>query len=117
MALVAMLLLAGCNAQAEPKPAAPVSRNLYDVTKMNFKPGPAKRTNERHTGAFAAGSALNMDAAVKPLVTDAVKEIRIDTTHKIIEIAPASCSAHGRSATRCQGRSCVREWAIGLSFR
>jgi nitrite reductase (NO-forming) len=29
-----------------------------------------------------------MDAALKPLVPDAVKEIRLDTTHKIIEIAP-----------------------------
>lgn len=60
----------------------------YDVTKMDFKPGPAKVTAERHTGAFAAGSALSMDAMVKPLVPDPVKEVRLDTTHKVIEIAP-----------------------------
>ncbi len=51
-------------------------------------PPPAVLSNERHTGAFAQGSALSMDAAVKPLVPDPVKEIRLDTTHKIIEIAP-----------------------------
>jgi nitrite reductase (NO-forming) len=49
---------------------------------------PAVVTNERHTGPFAAGNALSMDAAVKPLDPSPVKEIRLDTTHKIIEIAP-----------------------------
>jgi nitrite reductase (NO-forming) len=84
-----MLLLAGCNAQTEPKsPAAGSAADPYDTTKMDFKPGPAQLSNERHTGAFSTGSALSTDAAVKPLVTDTVKEIHIDTTHKIIEIAP-----------------------------
>jgi nitrite reductase (NO-forming) len=55
---------------------------------MDFKPGPAKLSAERHTGPFAAGSALSMDAALKPLVPDTVKEVRLDTTHKVIEIAP-----------------------------
>jgi len=60
----------------------------YDVTKMDFKPGAAVLSSEPHTGPFAQGSSLSLDAAVKPLVPDAVKEIRLDTTHKIIEIAP-----------------------------
>jgi nitrite reductase (NO-forming) len=60
----------------------------YDQARMDFKPGPAKLSGERHTGPFAAGSALSMDAAVKPLVADPVKEVRLDTTHKVIEIAP-----------------------------
>ncbi len=34
------------------------------------------------------GASLNMDAAIKPLDPAPVKEIRLDTTHKIIEIAP-----------------------------
>jgi nitrite reductase (NO-forming) len=55
---------------------------------MDFKPGPAVLSAERHTGPFAAGSALSMDAAVKPLTPETVKEIRLDTTHRIIEIAP-----------------------------
>jgi nitrite reductase (NO-forming) len=45
-----------------------------------------------------------MDAAVKPLVSDPVKEIRLDTTHKIIEIAPGVNSVAGPSATRFQRR-------------
>src|SRR5690349_16143255 len=45
-------------------------------------------TNDRHTGAFAQGTSLSMDAALKPLDPSPVKEVRLDTTHKIIEIAP-----------------------------
>ena len=60
----------------------------YDVSKMDFKTPPAVLSSERHTGPFAAGNGLNMDAAIKPLDPSPVKEIRLDTTHKIIEIAP-----------------------------
>jgi len=73
-------------AASPPPPTASTDR--YDVARMDFKPSPATLTGERHTGAYAQGSALSMDAVVKPLVADAVKEIRLDTTHKIIEIAP-----------------------------
>jgi nitrite reductase (NO-forming) len=55
---------------------------------MDLKPPPAQVSSERHTGAFAAGSALSFDATVKPLVPDSVKEVRLDTTHKVIELAP-----------------------------
>jgi len=85
------LLLVGCNAHTEQKAATPApasAADAYDVSKMDFKPGPAQLSGERHTGAFSTGSALSNDAAVKPLVADPVKEIHIDTTHKIIEIAP-----------------------------
>ena len=87
--LAAALLVAGCNAQPDSKSAKQAgSADPYDVSKMDFKPGPAQVTTERHTGAFSAGSALSLDATVKPLVPDPVKEIRLDTTHKVIEIAP-----------------------------
>ena len=55
---------------------------------MDYQSPASVLSNERHTGPFALGDALSMDAAVKPLVSSAVKEIRLDTTHKIIEIAP-----------------------------
>jgi nitrite reductase (NO-forming) len=55
---------------------------------MDFKPSAATVSSERHTGAFAQGSSLSLDAAVKPLVPETTKEVRLDTTHKIIEIAP-----------------------------
>jgi nitrite reductase (NO-forming) len=91
--------LSGCERQAStPSTATPPSSqatqpgasagDAYDTSKMDFKPGPAQLSSERHTGAFAAGNALSMDATLKPLAPEPVKEIRLDTTHKIIEIAP-----------------------------
>lgn len=62
--------------------------DAYDTSKMDFKTPPAVLSSERHTGPFASGASLNMDAALKPLDPSPVKEIRLDTTHKIIEIAP-----------------------------
>lgn len=69
-------------------PASAVGGDPYDASRMDFKPSRAVLSSERHTGPFAMGEALSMDAAVKPLVNSPVKEIRLDTTHKIIEIAP-----------------------------
>jgi hypothetical protein len=66
----------------------PATPDPYDPTAMNFKSPPARITNARQTGAFAAGAALSMTAALKALDPAPVKEIRLDTTHKIIEIAP-----------------------------
>jgi nitrite reductase (NO-forming) len=97
--VVAAFSLTGCDRQPATKPVtdaaslpaaqtAPSAGDSYDTAKMDFKPGPAKVSSERHAGAFTAGGALNMDATLKPLVPDTVKEIRLDTTHKIIEIAP-----------------------------
>jgi nitrite reductase (NO-forming) len=55
---------------------------------MDLKPLPAKLSAERHKGAFAEGTALSLGAELKPLDPSPVKTIRLDTTHKIIEIAP-----------------------------
>lgn len=60
----------------------------YDVARMDFKPPAASLSDKRHTGAFATGDALSFDAAIKPLDPSSTKTIQIDTTHKIIEIAP-----------------------------
>jgi nitrite reductase (NO-forming) len=105
LALAALLTLAACQRAAPPATpatsaasAAPVasaapasvaaSSDPYDMSKMDFKSPPAVLSAERHSGAFASGSALSMDAKVRPLAPEPVKEIRLDTTHKIIEIAP-----------------------------
>ena len=53
-----------------------------------FDSPPSKTTSERHKGPFAQGAALNMTAKIAPLDPSPVKEIRLDTTHKIIELAP-----------------------------
>ena len=60
----------------------------YDTSKMDLKPTPAKISSERHTGAFAEGVSLNMSSELKPLDPSPIKTVRLDTTHKIIEIAP-----------------------------
>jgi nitrite reductase (NO-forming) len=76
-----VLLLGACN------PGKP-AEDPYDQSGMDLKPVPARVSAERHTGAFAEGSALSMGAELKPLDPSPVKTIRLDTTHKIIEIAP-----------------------------
>src|SRR5215468_1312009 len=79
--LASILLLAACQ-------KAPQVQDPYDVAKMDLKPVPAKVSAERHKGAFAEGESLSTDATLKPLVQSQVKTVRLDTTHKIIEIAP-----------------------------
>jgi nitrite reductase (NO-forming) len=68
--------------------AACSPQDPYDVSKMDLKPAPAKVGGERHKGAFSEGAALSTGAELKPLDPSPVKTIRLDTTHKIIEIAP-----------------------------
>jgi len=68
--LVAAALVAGCSA-------------VRDVASA-----PAAVSEERHTGAFAAGASLSFDAALKPLDPSPVKDIRIDVSHKVIDLAP-----------------------------
>ena len=80
LSLAALVALAACN------PATPP--DAYDVSKMDLKPRPAKVTAERNKGKFAEGAALSMGAALKPLDPSPVKTVRLDTTHKVIEIAP-----------------------------
>jgi nitrite reductase (NO-forming) len=83
VAAVFAILLAACGPTPPPPAADP-----YDPSKMDLKPVPAKVSAERHKGAFAGGAALSMGAELKPLDPSPVKTIRLDTTHKIIEIAP-----------------------------
>jgi nitrite reductase (NO-forming) len=73
-----VLALSACAPSADP----------YDISKMDLKPAPAKISTERHKGAFAEGASLSMGPELKPLDPSPVKTIRLDTTHKIIEIAP-----------------------------
>src|SRR3546814_17089426 len=63
----------------------PPKEDPYDTSRMDLKPVPAQGTAERHTGAYAAGAALSFDAILKPLDPAPVKEIQLDTTHKVIE--------------------------------
>jgi len=87
VAIAALLLLDGCGPSA-PASSAAQSADPYDVSKMDLKPSAATVTPERHSGEFVSGSALNLQAGLKPLAPEPVKEIRLDTTHRLIEIAP-----------------------------
>ena len=80
--LILAVCLSGCEARG------PGASDRYDPAKMDLKPKPARVSNEPATGPFAAGNALSTTATLKPLDPAPVKEIRLDTTHKIIEIAP-----------------------------
>src|SRR5665213_607112 len=84
----ALIALSGCERPSAPPPAAHAATDRYDSTKMDFHIPPAVLSTTRHTGAFASGAALSFDATVKPLDPSPVKEIHIDTSHKVIEIAP-----------------------------
>jgi len=92
-AVIAAILVVACTTATTPTTpgqggSAASAKDPYDPALMDLHPKPAVVTNERHTGPFSAGSALSMDAWVKPLTPEPVKEIRLDTTHKIIDLAP-----------------------------
>ena len=78
VAAAALMGLVACGERADP----------YDVSKMDLKPAAAKVTAEARKGAFASGASLSMGAELKPLDPSPVKEVRLDTTHQVIEIAP-----------------------------
>lgn len=80
--------LAGCGQQPPGASAQEAADDPYDISRMVLGSSPAIVTSERHTGAFAEGGSLSMDAAVQPLDPSPVKTIRLDTTHKVVEIAP-----------------------------
>jgi nitrite reductase (NO-forming) len=83
LALISLAFaLAACEPGSPPRP------DPYDASKMDLKPVPAKVSAERHTGAFAEGASLSTGPELKPLDPSPVKTVRLDTTHKIIEIAP-----------------------------
>ena len=80
-----LFLLTACNPAVDSSAA---KSDPYDATKMDLKPKPATVSSERHSGAFASGSALSLTAELKPLDPEPVKTIQLDTTHRVIEIAP-----------------------------
>jgi nitrite reductase (NO-forming) len=49
---------------------------------------PAKVTNDRNKGAFAEGAALSTGAELKPLDPSPTKTVRLDVTHRLIDLMP-----------------------------
>jgi nitrite reductase (NO-forming) len=83
-----IFLLAACNPTVDSSAAKVNPADPYDVTKMDLKPAPATLSSERHAGAFSSGAALSLGPELRPLDPAPVKTIQLDTSHKIIEIAP-----------------------------
>ncbi|HZZ93741.1 MAG TPA: multicopper oxidase domain-containing protein [Usitatibacter sp.] len=67
---------------------AAAAQDRYDPAQLDLKPVPSKTTHERHAGSFTEGTALSLGAKLAPLDPSPVKTVRLDTVHKIIEIAP-----------------------------
>lgn len=80
-----LVLLTACNSQVEP-PAG--KADPYDIKLMDLKPTPASVSSERHNGPLSSGNALSLTAELKPLDPAPIKTIQLDTSHKIIEVAP-----------------------------
>ena len=106
----AAVLLAACSPSSPPPAQDP-----YDISKMDLKPVSAKLSSERHTGAFSEGAALSTVPEIKPLDPSPVKTIRLDTTHKIIEIAPGVKFSAWTFGDMCRDRRCMRASATGSS--
>ena len=87
LAAFALLATAACERAAPPPPAAAAADPHANV---ELKSPPAKVIQSSAKGdyPYAAGAALNMGAELKPAGTEPVKTVRLDTTHKIIEIMP-----------------------------
>ena len=86
--LLGSLLLTGCDRSFSQAPASSPAADKYDVARMDLKSPPAKVTDTRKSGALASGNALSMGPALKPLDASSVKEVRLDTIHTTIAIAP-----------------------------
>ena len=59
-----------------------------DTHVLELRSPPAIVGTARHTGPFAQGDSLNLVAELRPLDPSPVKRVQLDTTHKIIELAP-----------------------------
>lgn len=84
MRSLAIALLAVAVAACDSGPKAPP--DPYANIELNSPP--AKVTPERHKGPYSEGAALSTGAELKPLDPSPVKTVRLDTTHKVIEIMP-----------------------------
>jgi nitrite reductase (NO-forming) len=72
VASFALIPLAGCQLNWKQDVASP----------------PATVSEQPHSGPFATGASLSFDAVLRPLDPSPVKEIRIDASNKLIDLAP-----------------------------
>ncbi len=83
-----LFLIAGITLLTSCGPNTKISSDPYDASKIELKSPPSVTTDGRHTGAFATGASLNFNSELKPVDPATTKYVQLDTTHKVIEIAP-----------------------------
>jgi len=83
--LVALTAIIGCEGQPA---SGSVAADPYDIAQMQLGSPPATVSDDAWRGAYAEGASLSPGATLAPLDTETVKTVRLDSTHKIIEIAP-----------------------------
>ena len=103
-------LLFGLGVAAVVRTAA-ASPAKSDKQVIDLKPTPARVTTSRHTGPFAAGSALSLGAELKPLDPAPVKEVRLDTVHRVIDLAPGVKFSAWTFGGQVPGPPSARAWA------
>ena len=79
---MAWLMMVAC------KPTPTVVSDPYAASAIELKSPPAQVSAVRHTGPYAAGNSLSYSAELSPLDPAPIKRVQLDTTHKVIEIAP-----------------------------
>jgi hypothetical protein len=80
LATLGLVVSAGCDRVADADP--------YDPSRMVLGAPPATVSGNRNSGPHAEGAALSLGAELGPLSPGDVKTIRLDATHKLVEIAP-----------------------------
>jgi nitrite reductase (NO-forming) len=78
------LVLVATAGSAQKRPAADADESSRTTTKL----AAATMSEERHTGSFAAGKSLSLDTALKPLDPSRIKVVQLDTSHKVVDLAP-----------------------------
>ena len=76
--LLSISILCACG------PNAKKGLDSYDASQIELKSPPSKTSMQRHTGPFAAGASLNFTAELKPTDPSPLKNVQLDTTHKVV---------------------------------
>jgi nitrite reductase (NO-forming) len=68
--------------------APQIANDPYAKVELKSPPARVTQSNLKGGYSYAEGAALNMGAELKPAGKEDVKTVRLDTTHKLIEIQP-----------------------------
>jgi nitrite reductase (NO-forming) len=81
---------------------------------MDLRPLPAKVSGRRNAGALAQGDSLSFGAVLKRLDPAPVKRVQLDTSHRIVEIAPGVNFSAWTCGGTVPGPGCARMSAIAF---